>query len=261
MSVVPLPKLLHGTDPDPVEVIYPFSVSPVLLICEHAGQHVPEALAQLGLTDDQMQQHVAWDIGAAAVTRILAARLKATAVLQRYSRLVIDCNRPPEAPDSAAALADGISVPGNTDLSDAAHQLRVDEIFRPFHDRITQLLDTGRFQLVLSIHSYTPELGGVARPWEMAFLFRQDAATSVRLADLLAARHPVLRIGMNEPYQVQDESDWFVPQHGEHRGLPHSLIEVRNDEITTTAGQALWADRLAEVVNIYLEETQDEAHA
>lgn len=251
--------LLRGTDPDPVEVIHPFSTHPVLLICEHAGRAVPQSLNGLGLSEEERCRHIAWDIGAAEVTRRLAHSIGATAILQRYSRLVIDCNRPPEAPDSAAPFADGLRVTGNENVPLAERRARQDEIFHPFHDAVTRALNLNKHRLVLSLHSFTPVLAGRPRPWEISFLFRDDTETSTRLERITRAQGPDLTIGMNEPYQVEDASDWFIPKHGEARKLPHSLIEIRNDLITDAPGQQLWADRMGAMIATYLQEMQNDA--
>lgn len=247
-------NLLSLQDPDPVEMINPDSSYPVLLVCEHAGQAIPQKLGNLGLSDEDLQRHIAWDIGAASVTRKLADMLGTPALLQRYSRLVIDCNRPPAAPDSSPAVSDHIPVPGNQDLSEEERRQRVREIFSPFNRAVAQALDSGTIQIVLSIHSYTPYLNGEHRPWTMGLLFRQDRKTSELLRDYVMLHHSNIHIGMNQPYQIEDASDWFVPHHGEARGLPHSLIEIRNNEIADEAGQDKWAQLLRPVIHHLLKE-------
>lgn len=236
-------RLLQAGDPSPSVIINPEGTSPILLACEHAGQGIPLALGNLGINRDQLDMHIGWDIGAAALTRLLAERLNATAIFQHYSRLVIDCNRPPEAPDSIPETSDGIRIPANIDPDN--REARVAEIFEPYQADISRLLDSGRYRIALSIHSFTPVMRGFARPWDIGFLFRKDTATSQTLAAFLAKAYPWMTIGMNEPYQVSGLSDWFVPRHGEARHLPHALIEVRNDHIPDKDGQEKWADILA----------------
>ncbi|GLO72657.1 N-formylglutamate amidohydrolase [Phaeobacter inhibens] len=246
--------LLGPQDPSPVEVINAASDHPLLLVCEHAGKRVPHALNGLGIAQEDRDSHVGWDIGAAAVTRILAKALGAPAILQSYSRLVIDCNRPPDAPDAMPEANHGVQVPGNRDLSAAARADRIAEIFGPFQATVERQLMQQSRKIVLSIHSFTPFLAGEPRPWHVGFLFRQDAQTSTHLARFIADAQPELTIGMNQPYQIDDTSDWFVPQHGETSGLPHSLIEIRNDLIGDAAGQQKWADILIAAINRYLRE-------
>lgn len=245
-------QLLSNADPDPVERVNADSDHPVLLVCEHAGQAVPAALDSLGLPPGAFDAHIGWDIGARAVTLRMAATLGVPAVLQRYSRLVIDCNRPPEAPDAVPAVSDGVKVPGNAGLEGAARQARVSEIFEPFNDATATLLDHPRRRATFAIHSFTPSMGGKARPWDIGFLYRHDAETSPLLRNAVAAIRPDLCIGMNEPYQIEDASDWFVPRHGEARGVAHSLIEIRNDHIADVAGQAVFADLLSAAITAFL---------
>ena len=245
-------RLLLSSDPNPVELVNAHSDHPVVLVCEHAGQAVPDALNGLGLPPGALDAHIGWDIGARAVTLRLAKALGMPAVLQRYSRLVIDCNRPPEAPDSVPAVSDGVLVPDNAGLNDKARQARVSEIFEPFHDATAALLDHPCRRATFAIHSFTPSMGGRTRPWDIGLLYRYDEKTSPLLRDSIAAIRPDLLIGMNEPYQIDDESDWFVPHHGEARGFAHSLIEIRNDQIVDVAGQAIFADLLSAALTDFL---------
>lgn len=246
--------LVHGDDPDPVEWVNRGSTVPVLLVCEHAGQVVPRKLKALGLPDGAIDQHVGWDVGAAAVTRAMAANLGCAAILQRYSRIVIDCNRPSDAFDFIPEVTDGLRVPGNQALTSAERNHRIDEIFAPFDAAVTKARSAGP-RLLLSIHSFTPELLSVAglRPWHLGFLCRQDRNTSVRLMAEVRKLRSDLNLALNEPYQIDSQSDWFVPAHGEASGLPHSLIEIRNDLIQQTDGQAEFADLLSQVVRNVLE--------
>ncbi|PLW79240.1 N-formylglutamate amidohydrolase [Cohaesibacter celericrescens] len=245
-------RLLQVGDPAPAKIINPEGTSPILLVCEHAGQGIPAALGDLGLTQDQRDAHIGWDIGAAAVTHLLSERLNATAILQHYSRLVIDCNRPPEAVDSVPEVSDGIKIPGNIALPN--RRQRVEEIFEPFHAQVSGLLDSGRFSVAISVHSFTPVMQNVPRPWDIGFLYRKDADTPSRLAAYMQKTFPWMTIGHNQPYQVTGVSDWFVPVHGEARGLKHSLIEIRNDHISTEDGQAKWADILGDSLQHFLTE-------
>lgn len=249
------PHLLLGAqDPSPAEVVNEASDHPLLLVCEHAGNLVPQALNGLGIAEKDRHSHVCWDIGAEAVTRILAEALGAPAVIQPYSRLVIDCNRPPDATDSIPEVNHGVQVPGNRGLSGADRAARIAEIFDPFQATVANQLERQRRRIVLSIHSFTPRLGGKFRPWHIGFLFRQDVQTSTHLARFMADAQPELTIGMNQPYQIDDASDWFVPQHGEASGMDHSLVEIRNDLIGNVQGQQKWADILIAAINRYLKE-------
>jgi len=251
-------RLLSSRDPQPVTIVNRESSFPVLLVCEHAGNTVPMSLDGLGLPAEALNAHIGWDIGAAGVTRLLADQLGAPAVLQSYSRLVIDCNRPPEAPDAMPAVSDGVPVPGNRHLSVEARAHRWREIFQPFNDAVTMMREAPHCRALLSIHSFNPQLrDGVARPWEISFLYRKDARTSERLRQLVLENAPNLTVGMNEPYTIDDQSDWFVPRHGELSGMPHSLIEIRNDLILDAAGQAQWAKLMSAVVHRFATELQE----
>lgn len=233
--------LLSSADPPPVELLNDQSDHPLLLVCEHAGQAIPEKLSGLGISRTDLNSHIGWDLGAEAVTRMLAKAFGAPAVLQRYSRLVIDCNRPPDAPEAILESSDGVEIPGNQGISKKDREARKQAIFEPFHAAVVNCFEHHPRQIVLSIHSFTPQLNGLSRPWDIGFLFRKDTETSEKISRYLQQDRPHLTIGMNQPYQIDDSSDWFVPRHGEARGLPHSLIEIRNDLIQTPEGQAEWA--------------------
>ena len=241
--------LIGETDPSPITSVNAQSRSPVALICEHAGRTVPCVLDGLGLAPGDIDKHVGWDIGAGELTQFLAERMKAPAVFQSYSRLVIDCNRPPKANDSAPTVSHGVQVPGNRDLSAIDHWIRVSEIFVPFQDAVDSILNHADRKLVLSIHSFEPELNGRLRPWDIGLLFRNDTITSSHFQAALKARRPDLNVGMNQPYDVDDESDLFVPYHGEARGIAHILLEVRNDHLQTTANCQIWAELLHDCIN------------
>lgn len=245
-------RLLHGGDVSPVEIVDGASQSPLVLVCEHAGRAIPAALGDLGVSPDDLQRHIAYDIGAEGLARKMAERLGAPLVLQRYSRLVIDCNRPVGSPGSVPEMSDGTVVPANLDLSAAERAARAREIFVPFHDAVTRLIAERKPRAVFAIHSFTPVMQGVVRPWALGFLFRHDKATSAALAQTIGKAHPGLTIGLNEPYTIDDENDWFVPEHGERTGIPHSLIEVRNDLIADDAGMARISDILADAIEIFL---------
>lgn len=241
--------LLDADDPQPVEVLNGGSTYPVTLVCEHAGRAIPGRLGSLGLDQEALDRHIAWDIGAGPLTRCLAENLGATAILQPYSRLVIDCNRPVQVPDAMPAMSDNTPVPGNTRLSDEDRKARIDEIFSPFHRAIDDVLDQGRSPAAVSIHSFTPVMHGQPRPWHIGFVSRQDRATSTLLASVIEARRPDLTIGFDEPYQIGDTSDWFIPRHCERRGLRHNLIEVRNDGLADGRMIGAWCDLLEAAID------------
>ena len=244
----PATPLLAPGDPPAFTVLHPDGRSPWLLIADHAGQAVPAALGRLGLPQAELDRHIGWDIGIAGVTARLADRLDACAILQTYSRLVIDCNRPLEAPGSIATVSDGTAIPGNAGLDDAQRAQRVDAIFAPYHARIADELDRRAAQarpaILVAMHSFTPEMNGSARPWHAGVLYQRDARLAHALLALLRAEGD-LEVGDNEPYSVSDATDYAIPVHGERRGLVHVELEIRQDLIADADGQAAWADRLA----------------
>ena len=239
---------LLGTDePPPVELVNAGGRSSAVLVCDHAANRVPRQLGTLGLDVARLTDHIGWDPGAADVARRLSAHLDAPLVLSGYSRLVIDCNRPLHNAESIAEQSDGVPVPGNRGLSSSERASRINALFRPYHDAIDRLLDgrTRRPSLLLSIHSFTPVLSGRPRPWHIGVSHWRDR----RLAALMigaVADSGEFSVGDNEPYPIDDDVDYTIPVHGEGRGLPSVMIEIRQDGIQTAAGAAAWAARLAE---------------
>jgi len=239
--------LLGTGDPAPVDVLHRDGRSAFVLTCEHAGRRLPARLDNLGLGADQLERHIAWDIGAASVARRLAMALDAPCVLQTYSRLVIDCNRWPQAEDFVTAFSEDTTIPGNMGLSTADIASRTREIYQPYHDAIRAILDEreaeDRATVLIAVHSCTPVYLGVHRPWHIGVLYERDRRFADVLFELLGAEEGLI-VGDNEPYYLTDEKDYSVPVHGERRGLPHVEFEIRQDLIADEAGQARWAARL-----------------
>ncbi|MBX3577369.1 MAG: N-formylglutamate amidohydrolase [Rhizobiaceae bacterium] len=246
-------RVLSAGDPPPVEVVTPRGASAFVLSCEHAGRAIPKSLGDLGVPAADMERHIAYDVGAEGLSRQLSDLLDAPLVLQRYSRLVIDCNRPLEAPDCMPVVSDGTAVPANAALSPEARHRRFVEIHQPFHDALAELLDVraaaGRPSILISVHSFTPRLrGGPARPWEIGALSNRDASFATAFLAAFRAARPDVPSAHNEPYVVDDASDYTIPVHGERRGLPHLLLEIRNDLIGDDGGQARWARLIADAL-------------
>jgi len=218
----------------------------MVLICDHASNRIPLSLGDLGLGPELLMDHIAWDPGAAAVARVLSEILDAPLVLSAYSRLVIDCNRPLESPESIAERSAGIEVPGNRGLTSSQRRQRVDEVFKPYHRAIGALLDarSARSSLLLSIHSFTPHLGGVRRPWAIGVANRRDRRLAGRLVQALRDSGIGL-VGDNEPYGIDDAYDYSLPNHGERRGIAHAMLEIRQDGLRDPEDARLWAERLA----------------
>ena len=250
--MTPVKSMLLGPgEPSPVVELRSDATSPFLLVCDHAGKRMPRALNDLGLHEPDLSRHIAWDIGIEAVARRLCERLDAHLIMQIYSRLVIDCNRPPGSPTSIAPLSDGTLVPGNENISMDDASSRVREVFTPYHGTIERCLDArkkaGTPTLLTSLHSFTPVYAGIPRPWQAGVLYNRYSTLAHRLRDLLAAPGDLV-VGDNEPYSVNDDTDYTIPVHGEQRGLSHVAIEIRQDLIGDEGGQEYWADRLAELL-------------
>ncbi len=256
MSETTTYTLLEPDDPPPVEEVNPDSEADVLLVCEHAGRGLPARLGDLGLPPEELERHIAWDIGALAVAKLMAARLDAPLVAQHYSRLVIDCNRPPEVATSVPKVSDETIVPANQAVSPAERQARIEEIFRPFERAIAHQLDRAPRRLLADIHSFTPVMQQHHRPWEIGLLFNRDDRAARLLMGLLVAKRPDIVAAFNKPYSVSDQTDFTIPTHGEKRGLPHVLIEIRNDLIREEAGQAYWADLLSDCLQQILQDIE-----
>jgi predicted N-formylglutamate amidohydrolase len=243
--------LLLGTaDVPPVLEENAAGRSPFLLTCDHYGRLIPRALGDLGLPASEMERHIAWDIGIAGLAEQLAKALDAHLVAQRYSRLVIDCNRPPQAPSSIPLISEATTIPGNDGLIREAAQERRQLIFEPYHRRITEVIDRrlreGMPTVLVSLHSFTPVYAGIARPWHIGTLYQRDTRLPPLLLKLLRAEADLV-VGDNEPYAVSDATDYTIPVHGEARGLMNTGIEIRQDLIADGSGQTQWAERLARI--------------
>jgi predicted N-formylglutamate amidohydrolase len=250
-------NLLAPGEPQPVTVRNESGPSAFLLVADHAGNIMPRALGDLGVSAADRQRHIAWDIGIAGVGRLLSDALNATLIQQNYSRLVIDCHRPPGVPSSIAEISELTPIPGNAGLSEDEKKKRVREIFQPYHDRIEAELDrrkqAGRDVALIALHSFTPVFKGEARPWHAAVLYNRDPRLAHKLKALFNAEQE-FTVGDNVPYSVTDVSDYTIPVHAERRGLHHVLIEIRQDLIADADGQREWASRLARLLPVAYED-------
>jgi predicted N-formylglutamate amidohydrolase len=245
--------LLDGADPDPVRLLRADGASDFFLTADHAGRAVPRSLGDLGVAAGEWERHIAWDIGIAAVTERLSRALDAAAVLQNYSRLVVDCNRRPDWDSSIPTISEHTEIPGNCNVLEAEREARRREIFDPYHREIAALLDrrsaTGRRTILVAMHSFTPVFKGETRNVEIGVLYNRDARLALIMLDLFRAEGD-LAVGDNAPYAITDTSDYTVPIHGEARGLAHVEIEIRQDLIADPAGQDAWAARLSRLLPI-----------
>jgi len=207
-------------------------------------------LGDLGLPERELTRHIAWDIGIAGVAEQLATDLDAHLIAQRYSRLVIDCNRPTVVANSIPVLSETTTIPGNEGLSTADRQARRREIFYPYHQCIDAVisarLQEQRPTVLVALHSFTPVYAGIARPWHIGALYHRDRTLPPLLLQALRAE-PDLVVGDNEPYAASDLTDYTIPVHGEARGLLNIGIEIRQDLIEHHTGQQQWAERLARI--------------
>jgi predicted N-formylglutamate amidohydrolase len=242
--------LLAGED-EAAATMNPDGSSEVVLVCEHAGKRIPRRLGSLGLPQSEIERHIGWDIGAEGTARRLAELLDAPLVLQRYSRLVYDCNRPPESPGAIPLLSETTRIPGNENITAAERLSRIEAIYRPFHDAVSRLIDrrtaAGRRTILVAIHSFTPVFKGARRHIDLGLLHDRDS----RLADLLlahSARERDLVVRRNEPYGPEDGVCHTISLHGDVRGLLNVMIEIRHDHIAEEEGQSRWAERLSDML-------------
>jgi predicted N-formylglutamate amidohydrolase len=240
-----MPSDLLAGEASPLNLFNAHGQSPYVLLCEHAGKILPASLGNLGLSPVDLDRHIAWDIGAAGVAMLLAKLLDAPLAMQRYSRLAYDCNRQPESPDAMPQISETTMIPGNQSLSPAQKLQRTREIYRPFHDGISHLLDQrasqGQRSLVVSIHSFTKTYKGKDRAVELGLLFDRDPS----LANLLAKGFPGVDVRLNEPYGPKDGVMHTLNLHAAARQLRHVMVEIRNDFIGSERGQQEWAQRLS----------------
>ena len=247
----PASAILAPDEPHPLKIFNEDGGSDFVLICEHAGRRIPRSLGDMGLSEVDLQRHIAWDIGAVQVAQALSALLDAPLFTQVYSRLVCDCNRRPDVPDFTPERSEDTVIPANIGLATEDREARAAAIFWPFHDAVTQALDqraaAGRRTLLVTVHSFTPVYRGQSRPWEIGVLYNRDKAVSPAIIDWLKA-NTNFNVGVNQPYSVGDDTDYAIPVHGERRGLPCVEFEIRNDLIRTEDKASEWARILAQAL-------------
>jgi predicted N-formylglutamate amidohydrolase len=239
--------LLTTDDPPPFEWVNEAGAAPILLICDHASRRVPRRLRDLGLGEGELARHIGWDIGAAEVTRHMARRLDAPAILSGYSRLVVDCNRHPQDPSLMPAVSDGTAIAANAALAPAGRQARLDALYHPYHRAIAARLDrfaaAGVAPALLSVHSCTPEMNGRFRPWHIGICWETDRRLAGPVLEALS-RAPGIVVGDNQPYSLDAREDYSVPVHAMRRGLPHLQVEFRQDLVAAPEGAVRWAEAL-----------------
>jgi predicted N-formylglutamate amidohydrolase len=236
--------------PHPVEIIAGPLESGALILCDHASNAVPPDLGDLGLPAIEFRRHIAYDIGAAAVTRALARRLAAPAILTQFSRLVIDPNRGRDDPTLVMRLSDGAVVPGNAKVDAAEIARRLERFYEPYEAAVTAASDAamraGHPPVIVAIHSFTPIWRGWPRPWHVGILWDADDRFAKPLLDGLRAEEGLV-VGDNEPYDGALAGD-TVDRHATARGLANALVEIRQDLIADDEGAAAWAGRFARLL-------------
>lgn len=238
-------EFLQGADPG------------LLLLCDHASSAIPAEFAGLGLHGDDRSRHIAWDPGAAGVTRQLAAALDAPAFLHAWSRLVCDPNRDFDDADLILAESDGSTIPGNADVDEGERERRWQRYHQPYHRAVAAWLErvraAGHAPLLFGVHTFTPVYGGQLRPWRAGVLWRVCEAPSRRFLGLLRERG--IEVEENLPYSGEDRLGYTLEHHGTARGLDHLLIEIRHDLVESEAQQQRWATLLADALTAFRAET------
>lgn len=253
-------SLLSAADPPPVRVTNRAGRSKFLLLGDHAGNCVPQALDGLGVAPEDLMRHIAIDSGVSALGQKLTGLLDATFVEQRYSRLVVDCNRAKNAPDSIAEVSDGTPVPANVELTAQAREQRYAEVFAPYHREIEQLLQTRQDDsqptILVALHSFTPVLAGQLRPWDIGVLHEAgDVRFALAVLNELRAKG-AWSVGDNEPYQL-NAIDFTIPHHAYPSRLPYIELEVRADRLDSELNVATMAATLAAAMTRARELTAD----
>lgn len=246
-------RLLGPREAPAVAVINPAGRSPFLLLGDHAGNAIPRALGALGVGAADRVRHVAWDIGVGALGAALAGRLDAVFVRQTYSRLVIDCNRDPRAADAIPETSDGTAIPGNFGIGAADRAARIADIHEPYQRaiaaEIARRAAAGQGTVLVSLHSFTPVMAGVKRPWEIGVLHGGgDEGFARHLLDRLRGRRGLV-VGDNQPYRM-DATDHTVPRHAFAAGWAYAELEIRQDLLSDTESIAGWTEMLAEVLSV-----------
>ncbi|MGK2910608.1 MAG: N-formylglutamate amidohydrolase [Sphingobium sp.] len=254
---LPGQSLLGPDDPAPVCIDNPAGTSPFLFIGDHAGNRVPSPLNSLGVQETELARHIGWDIGVAALGAQLAKMLDATFVRQTYSRLVIDCNRHPDANDAMPEISDKTPIPANHALNATERRQRIDAIHSPYHVAIAAELarrdEAHRETVFVALHSFTPSMQGDTRPWEIGILHgggNEDFARAMLAA--LTARGNLI-VGDNQPYAM-DGVDYTVPHHCFASNRPYVEVEIRQDLLTTSSQITDWATILAETMAVALDQ-------
>ncbi len=241
----PNDSMIGPDDPPPYSIINPQGPANVLLVGDHASNTIPKTLGNLGLDQVELEQHIAYDIGTRKLLHHLSQHLDAPAVLAGYSRLVIDLNRSLEDASVMPEISDNTLIPGNQNMSTEHRNHRIHSFYTPYRKAIDGMLHDFRVRGIvpafIAIHSFTPQMAGFVRPWQVGILWDSDPRIPLALMENLRARPDGLNIGDNEPYSGKHPADYTIDHHAEASGIPHVSIEIRQDLVDTEAGAERWA--------------------
>lgn len=255
-----LPRLISAGEPAPYRIENAKGASPFIVVCDHASNRIPASLGTMGLSKKDRQRHIAWDPGTDDIGRYLAKKLDATYVSSTWSRLVVDVNRGPDSPECIRAESDGTRIAVNETLGKAEKKQRIDEIFKPYHKaldkEIRRIARTRGRPVVLSIHSFTPEMGGQKRPWHIGVLWNKEEGIARKLIRNLRRNNPGMVVGANEPYSLRHKnySKNTIGTHAEDNGYPYVIVEFRQDLVSTKLKAATWAALFLESLQPVLDE-------
>jgi predicted N-formylglutamate amidohydrolase len=231
------------------EVLNANGTSPFVLVCDHATNRFPQKYGDMGLTPHQRLMHIAWDPGALAVALQLLDQLDAPLIHTTVSRLIIDCNRDVDAIDLIPIVSERMDIHANVGISAEERRCRIEQFHAPFHGAIGALLDRrlaeGRETILVTVHSFTPTYKDVTRPWPIGLIHGSNASFTHALLSVLKQDDPMLNVGWNEPYSARNGVTYTLEHHGDGRGLPATMIEIRQDEILEPGGVTSWASQLA----------------
>lgn len=246
---------VQATDPtwEPVRITNRAGSSPFVLLCDHASNFIPQSYGGLGLSSTDLTAHIAWDPGALGVSETMSQLLDAPLVASCVSRLMIDCNRPLNAPDLIPQTSELTVIPGNGDLDETERQRRIALSHTPYHAAIEMLVKERAERglpapMFVAIHSFTPVYRGQPRPWHIGIIHDEDERLSAPVIAGLQQRAD-LCVGVNEPYSPQDRVYYTLERHGRARNMPCIMVEIRNDEITTKDEQRNWGDLLSDILS------------
>ena len=251
--------LLAPHEPRPYRIANANGRAPLLFTCDHASCAVPQSLDSLGLQASDLQRHIGWDRGAAEATVRLSKRFDAPAIMTRYSRLVIDCNRAPRTAASIPETSDGTTIPGNQGLSQSEAARREDALFKPYHAAIAELLqkmrEGGATPIYIAMHTFTPRMNGFKRPWHFGVLWDRDTALARQLIAELE-HNPGMVVGNNEPYSAKGKFDFSRMHHASNAGLPYALVEIREDLLASPRRITYFSNMLGDALERALDATQ-----